>query len=205
MEQNYAKVCRVCFEDESETKKVISPCLCKGSSKYIHEECLYTWITSQAEIKEINKCEICNFKYNIEVKIAKKCSPKVGILENLHLVCYLAIIFLVISILSILVFFVVSKNYVDPNESIVYFLGIISVFVFSLLCSCILVFKLIKQICWVTVREAYKILPAKSEDLDLNTTQLVHSLPRVETVREFGPVTIMNEIVDNSLIYVEHK
>ena len=40
------KKCRVCFEIESINSKLISPCLCGGSMKYIHDLCLKKWIYS---------------------------------------------------------------------------------------------------------------------------------------------------------------
>ena len=33
-------VCRICFEVETSKMKVISPCKCKGTSAFVHEQCL---------------------------------------------------------------------------------------------------------------------------------------------------------------------
>ena len=35
--------CRICFENEGIDNPFISPCLCKGTSKYVHLSCLMTW------------------------------------------------------------------------------------------------------------------------------------------------------------------
>ena len=35
------KQCRICLEEDD--KEYISPCLCKGSLKYVHRDCLKQW------------------------------------------------------------------------------------------------------------------------------------------------------------------
>jgi len=57
--------CRICLEDESDIDKLISPCRCSGSSKYVHLDCLQTWRrTSRGGIGE-NKCMECHTEYLI--------------------------------------------------------------------------------------------------------------------------------------------
>ncbi|OMJ87809.1 hypothetical protein SteCoe_10370 [Stentor coeruleus] len=64
------KLCRICFENANE--KLISPCLCKGTSKYIHEECLKQWLRYQSDTIFGSKCEICHHVYSIEINSSKK-------------------------------------------------------------------------------------------------------------------------------------
>lgn len=68
------KICRICLEENESndnTNILLSPCKCSGSSKYIHFQCLQTWLKSKAiinylitlncnyyELKSI-ECEIC--------------------------------------------------------------------------------------------------------------------------------------------------
>lgn len=49
------EICRICFDYYD----LISPCDCRGTSKYVHEFCLQQW---RAKIKSY-KCEICNAPY----------------------------------------------------------------------------------------------------------------------------------------------
>ena len=63
------KICRICFEEETPTNKLIRPCKCKGTQRYIHYDCLMTWI--QLNITNPEKrdyCDVCKykFKYNTE-------------------------------------------------------------------------------------------------------------------------------------------
>jgi RING-variant domain len=52
--------CRICFGDESEGR-LISPCLCKGSMKYVHADCLDTWRHSSTNA--FYECNQCKYKY----------------------------------------------------------------------------------------------------------------------------------------------
>ncbi|XP_071961202.1 uncharacterized protein [Antedon mediterranea] len=55
-------LCRICQENMGSKgkDKLISPCGCAGSSKYIHINCLQRW----ARTKGSNICEICNKQYD---------------------------------------------------------------------------------------------------------------------------------------------
>ena len=52
--------CRYCFGSESSDEAdLISPCLCSGSSKYVHKSCLEKWLT----LRNMSECEVCKTKY----------------------------------------------------------------------------------------------------------------------------------------------
>ncbi|PIC12482.1 hypothetical protein B9Z55_028376 [Caenorhabditis nigoni] len=52
-------MCRVCRGDEG---SLYYPCLCTGSIKYVHQECLVEWLKYSK--KEV--CELCNHKYSFQ-------------------------------------------------------------------------------------------------------------------------------------------
>lgn len=52
-------MCRVCRGDEGH---LYYPCLCTGSIKYVHQECLTEWLRYSK--KEV--CELCNYKYSFQ-------------------------------------------------------------------------------------------------------------------------------------------
>ncbi|EUD67921.1 hypothetical protein C922_01533 [Plasmodium inui San Antonio 1] len=66
--------CRICLcEYENENNPLISPCKCKGSMKYVHLNCIRTWMRGRLSIrsesssysffwKQLN-CELCKFPY----------------------------------------------------------------------------------------------------------------------------------------------
>lgn len=178
------KVCRICFEEESKDKPVINPCKCRGSSKYIHEECLSTWILTQDLPNNEKKCEVCKFVYNIKIKSIQKCDPRESLSRNPHFVCYLCILVIVTSLLVILIYVSIDKGFVNPEENIYYFLGLIIIFGLALMCSFCIMVKLIKGIFYVECSKSLKILPIKDESFDLNTTTVVNSLHRIDSSQE---------------------
>ena len=75
------KICRICYiEDDTEENPLIQPCICSGTMKYIHLDCLKQWIATKSLIKvESNdnctiykikpvECELCKTKLPDYVK-----------------------------------------------------------------------------------------------------------------------------------------
>ena len=63
--------CKYCLDIiDIESNQIIRPCLCKD---YIHKECFENWILKRPTNRNecinntLNKCEICNSKYNISI------------------------------------------------------------------------------------------------------------------------------------------
>ena len=174
-------VCRICFEDEPDADKLVTPCRCKGSSKYIHKECLRTWLISQMKERLEGRCEVCKYLFNVEVKEIKKCDPKSSIRTNPHFVCYFATLVLSIGILVAILMMIIQKKYVDPGKNVGYFIGVLSIFLFAVFCALVIVFKLVKGLCFVKYLDEYKIFPYKEDEVELNTTNILNSIYRVES------------------------
>ena len=49
--------CRICLEEEGD---MISPCLCKGTQKWVHRECLDHWMTVKPDLW---MCDVCKSEY----------------------------------------------------------------------------------------------------------------------------------------------
>ena len=59
-EINTTKLCRICYgEEETPDNPLVQPCICSGSMKYIHLNCLKTWINTSVNIK-LESTEYCN-------------------------------------------------------------------------------------------------------------------------------------------------
>ncbi|PAA73628.1 hypothetical protein BOX15_Mlig008835g1 [Macrostomum lignano] len=72
-------ICRICHSSETEAmapasdnnsdcqtaaaNPLISPCLCSGTLKYVHRDCLQYWVKSQ----DIKMCELCHFGFIMSV------------------------------------------------------------------------------------------------------------------------------------------
>lgn len=65
--------CRICLDNE-DPSLMISPCLCNGFQKYVHEDCLKTWLLkSDKDENELTACEVCKGKFEMTFSYAKKC------------------------------------------------------------------------------------------------------------------------------------
>lgn len=64
---------------ESEDGPLLSPCKCKGSSKYVHESCLQAWRNADPNNRRnFWQCPTCGFKYRLSrlgwgMVIASRC------------------------------------------------------------------------------------------------------------------------------------
>ncbi|XP_067934672.1 E3 ubiquitin-protein ligase MARCHF6-like [Watersipora subatra] len=60
MAEEHLDICRVCRSEGTADKPLFYPCVCTGSIKYIHQDCLVQWL------KYSNKefCELCKHKFS---------------------------------------------------------------------------------------------------------------------------------------------
>ncbi|CAF2612039.1 unnamed protein product [Rotaria sp. Silwood2] len=63
--QNASKLCRICFDNDDQ-KDLISPCLCRGGSAYVHRKCLDNWRSLNKHGRAFKFCDVCQFEYVIE-------------------------------------------------------------------------------------------------------------------------------------------
>ena len=73
------KECRFCLDEhETKTNRLISPCSCRGTQKYVHEACLNEWRNINRESNNYTNCNECNVKYIISTKYPiEKCVANV--------------------------------------------------------------------------------------------------------------------------------
>ena len=73
------RICRICYmeEDEPEANPLLNPCICSGSMKYIHYQCLKHWISNKCYSKidsNNNNCSIYKIK-PVECELCKTKFP----------------------------------------------------------------------------------------------------------------------------------
>lgn len=56
------RACRVCFEGGGD---LIAPCACRGSSRWIHRECLNSWRVRGSNPRALTNCCECGFQYRL--------------------------------------------------------------------------------------------------------------------------------------------
>lgn len=59
--------CRICLEDESDGE-FCNPCLCDGTSKWVHKKCLQKWRNINRHREGYKKCMECGYNYHLEKK-----------------------------------------------------------------------------------------------------------------------------------------
>ncbi|XP_013781992.2 E3 ubiquitin-protein ligase MARCH8-like isoform X2 [Limulus polyphemus] len=57
-------ICRICHCEGDLEFPLITPCLCAGSLRYIHQDCLQQWIKSS----DTRCCELCKFEFIMHTK-----------------------------------------------------------------------------------------------------------------------------------------
>lgn len=63
-ESNDLPTCRICLgPQEQNNDPLIHPCKCRGSTKWVHRQCLNTWRNTNARL--YFQCDICHFRYKL--------------------------------------------------------------------------------------------------------------------------------------------
>ena len=69
------KICRICYmEEENEENPLVQPCICSGSMKYIHFNCLKHWINTRS-FDKVESNELCSI-YIIKPVECELCKTK---------------------------------------------------------------------------------------------------------------------------------
>eukprot|EP00656_Telonema_subtile_P022117 TRINITY_DN2318_c0_g1_i9.p1 TRINITY_DN2318_c0_g1~~TRINITY_DN2318_c0_g1_i9.p1 ORF type:complete len:220 (+),score=12.86 TRINITY_DN2318_c0_g1_i9:281-940(+) len=61
--ESVERTCRICLDGDG---RLISPCLCRGSSKFVHVECLNAWRAQSASNVSFFQCDVCGYRYNLQ-------------------------------------------------------------------------------------------------------------------------------------------
>ncbi|KAJ3040486.1 hypothetical protein HK097_002548 [Rhizophlyctis rosea] len=67
-DQDADKLCRICYGgvvDEPEQGRLISPCKCKGTMKFVHLGCLNEWRLRSHSRTSFLECDHCHYRYNL--------------------------------------------------------------------------------------------------------------------------------------------
>ena len=111
MNDSEVKECRICLEEEDDESKLIIPCKCKGTNKYVHKYCLHKWrytVDENIRNRQIiydrqRRCGICKTRYR-EERLYPVETYYLSISSRNVLVLYVIITFL-------LSFFIGSQEY----------------------------------------------------------------------------------------------
>ena len=66
MTESEPNECRICY-DTLRQDSMISPCNCSGSMKYVHKQCLLSWINTMHGLK----CHVCGIQYRCRLTVKR--------------------------------------------------------------------------------------------------------------------------------------
>jgi hypothetical protein len=107
-------ICRICYDTEKENNLLIHPCRCTGSVKYVHEECLKTWLLSTNEDLNNRACELCHTTFQMEYKIISYFSLREICDETIGTCMFIPILLSILALIVVIIYFLAVK-YEDPD------------------------------------------------------------------------------------------
>lgn len=97
-------ICRICLQEDVESN-LLSPCACRGSCAFVHQNCLLHWIL----LRKTDSCLICTAKY--DPFIMEKCSTNkmqhllktnpIGVFLEILLYVIFMVIFILFSFINV--------------------------------------------------------------------------------------------------------
>eukprot|EP00049_Salpingoeca_infusionum_P019251 m.361071 g.361071 ORF g.361071 m.361071 type:complete len:918 (-) comp19313_c0_seq1:209-2962(-) len=78
MDAQAEDVCRVCRDVSTEENPLFHPCKCTGSIRYVHEDCLVSWLESSGN----SHCELCGYSFQFQ-KIYDDNAPQNATISDL--------------------------------------------------------------------------------------------------------------------------
>eukprot|EP00126_Sphaerothecum_destruens_P006027 Sdes_comp19176_c0_seq1m9976 len=73
-------ICRVCRSEGSSDNPLFYPCVCTGSIRYIHQECLMKWL----QHSRTTKCELCHHPFSFSPIYADNMPSRIPLTVLLH-------------------------------------------------------------------------------------------------------------------------
>ncbi|OMJ83438.1 hypothetical protein SteCoe_15604 [Stentor coeruleus] len=208
------KLCRICFEHENESNPVICPCRCNGTMKYIHEECLKSWIISQSRDLYEFSCDICKATLDMEFRYKTVLSCKNFEDECLKIVIFPFIIFLVCTVFGIIVAYTakgVVKDKLSLSEKI-YLSIVIATCVIMILVLLIIFIKSIRAGCCTRKMASWKIKPyhiTEERDRTIITENISKENQSPVTAAEIipfeGPQLDLNQSTEDPKLFIRRN
>ena len=103
--------CRICLDNDN-PEDMISPCLCRGTSKYVHRECLNNWFELSENPHAVTNCSECQFAYHKLIPVKTPTNFLVKFIAEQGVLSYFAYLILVVGFATILDSFYTFQFYV---------------------------------------------------------------------------------------------
>lgn len=150
--QQEEPMCRICFESTNQ-EDMLHPCLCKGTSKYIHRNCLNQWRSLSTNPTASTHCTECKFEYRTQefLPIEKQNCKKLGTFMAENTFIFFILNNLIIILFSYLIQAMDTKkkirNLIAHNDTIGYYSWSLIFYTFSIIISFLVAFLTVKNKC----------------------------------------------------------
>ncbi|OMJ80834.1 hypothetical protein SteCoe_13587 [Stentor coeruleus] len=174
--------CRICMESEALDSPLLSPCKCSGTIRYIHEECLKTWLVSHSEDLAKSCCELCKMPFSMEFKMKRKCKPKQSCTTGLNSCLFVPVLSAIVIVLFIIVY-LLADRYLSTNsgsEEKGYTIALILTCAISGLILTVLIISSLKEACLVSQLEDWTIFSQNFEEEDEAVDIHMEEWPRTQ-------------------------
>ncbi|OMJ83687.1 hypothetical protein SteCoe_15358 [Stentor coeruleus] len=164
------RTCRICMEPENQENPLLTPCKCSGTIRYIHEECLKTWLVSHFEDIAKSCCELCKTDFSMEFKMRAKCLPKKSCSAGISSCMFIPILSAIIMILFIIICLLADRYLTASlaDEDKVYTIALIITCSISSFILTILLISSLKSACLFPQLENWRIFSQNFEDKEEN-------------------------------------
>ena len=143
-EDRSKKICRICLEEND--SEMISPCACFGYSKYVHEECLKTWIKIKFQNFEEAICEVCKEKFSIKRIRHINCKKKIDS-QDITFTFIKVLIIGIVMFISSFGSMIIMILFLDKGKYSIFFGLSLLIFLPAILFSIALIANLLFKIC----------------------------------------------------------
>jgi hypothetical protein len=84
--------------------------------KYVHEECLKTWLVSRRAELSGSKCELCSTKYQMKFLIRRKCIPREAFTTGVaH--CLFIPILIAVKVMLFIIVYLLADRYLNADST----------------------------------------------------------------------------------------
>lgn len=138
-------ICRICLEPGEPGNPLLTPCLCTGSVKHIHEQCLKIWLVAKAPDLDMVRCELCKANFVMSFKFARRFAPLELCREHISHWIFMPLLCAVFTMLIVIGLFIIKKLRHFKGELF---------YVLVLLGTCGLSCLMILYLCYYSIVEA---------------------------------------------------
>lgn len=81
------RLCRICYGGP-EAGRLVSPCLCSGSVRFVHLECLNSWRLASSNPQSFYQCDQCHYRYSFKRALYAQILRSALVLHILMLIAF---------------------------------------------------------------------------------------------------------------------